>query len=88
MYNLSVTFLTLIFCLTARLSIAQQTAADYFNEGVQKSTAKDYPGALQAFTTAIILNPENAPSYYNRALAKISLNDIQGLTWISTKLSN
>lgn len=55
-----------------QLSFAQQThkATDYFNDGLQKSAAKDYPVALHAFTMSILQNPENGPSYYNRALSQ------------------
>ncbi|GAB3022730.1 hypothetical protein GCM10027185_21090 [Spirosoma pulveris] len=57
-----------------QLSFAQQTqkATDYFNDGLQKSAAKDYPVALHAFTMSILQNPENGPSYYNRALTKLA----------------
>ena len=79
--------LVLRSCLIAALCLpavvfgqGTPTASDYFNEGIQKSNAKDYTGALQAFTTAIILNPENAPSYYNRSLAKISLRNATKIT--------
>ena len=66
----------LLLGLLVSVANAQQTAADFFNEGIAKSNAKYYPGALQAFAASIILNPENAASYYNRALTKSSLNDL------------
>ena len=57
---------------------AQQTAADFFESGINKSKSGDYTGALQAFNMAITMNPENAPSYYNRGVAKAILQDHRG----------
>ena len=57
---------------------AQKTAAEYFEEGVNKSKSGDFVAALQAFNLAITMSPENAPSYYNRAMAKANLKDHRG----------
>jgi Flp pilus assembly protein TadD len=62
-------------CLTiiSAPAVAQQTAADYFESGITKSKANDFTGALQAFSMAITMNPDNAASYYNlRPISKIT----------------
>ncbi len=69
-------FATILACST--ILKAQRTAAEYFEEGVNKSKTGDFVAALQAFNLAITMSPENAPSYYNRAMAKANLRIQQG----------
>lgn len=51
---------------------------DVYNErGLSKRMLKDYNGALEDFSTAIILRPKNNIYYFNRGLAKIDLNQTE-----------
>ena len=69
----------LLTALYSSVSFAQAplTATDFFQEGIQLKNKKDYVGAVRAFSASIELAPLPA-SYYNRALVKSSLNDLQG----------
>jgi len=46
-----------------------------FKAGKAKTRLHDYHGAIQDYTKAIELNPENAEAYHNRGKAKIFLRD-------------
>lgn len=51
----------------------------YLNEGAAYIFLKDYPNALEALTTAIGLQSSDLhAAYYNRAIAKEKLGDVQG----------
>lgn len=51
---------------------------DVYNErGLSKRMLKDFIGALEDFSTAIILRPKNNIYYFNRGLAKIDLNQTE-----------
>ena len=55
-----------------------QTADEYFNRGFDKSNLEDYRGAIDDFSKAIELNPNDGGAYYNRGLAKEALEDYRG----------
>ena len=50
----------------------------YFKKGVRKISFKDYLGAIDDFSKAINLSPENNRAYFERAKAKKAINDYQG----------
>ncbi len=50
----------------------------YFNRGNAKFKSKDYKGAINDYTNAIILNPKDEQAFFNRGLAKSDLKDYQG----------
>jgi tetratricopeptide (TPR) repeat protein len=50
----------------------------YNNEGVKKADEGKYKEAVEYFTKAIELVPEDSLSYFNRATVKINLGDILG----------
>ncbi|WP_218082224.1 tetratricopeptide repeat protein [Anthocerotibacter panamensis] len=48
-------------------------------QGTDRFDRKDYQGAIEAYTQALSLNPNNALAYYNRGSARaISLQDYTG----------
>ncbi len=55
-------------------SIAQRSAAEFFEDGNSKARSGDFADALQAYSGGIAMNPDHAPSYFNRDLA-IELNN-------------
>jgi tetratricopeptide (TPR) repeat protein len=48
---------------------------DYYQQGLEKSRAKDYAGALEAFEMALIARPSSAEIYYRRGLVYFDLGD-------------
>jgi tetratricopeptide (TPR) repeat protein len=50
----------------------------YYNSGVKKSQMKDYQGAIDDFTEALKYNPQDIDALYNRALLRLTLNDLTG----------
>ena len=48
---------------------------EYHNKGNAKVNLGDYRGAIQDYSKAIELNPNNANAYYNRGNAKSALGD-------------
>jgi len=55
-----------------------QTSDAALKKGQTKYDAKDYKGAIAAFTKAITLNPKNATALYYRASSKQNLQDYKG----------
>ncbi|MBD2300414.1 tetratricopeptide repeat protein [Nostoc sp. FACHB-190] len=45
-----------------------QTATNWFLQGIQKVNQQNYPGAISDFTQAIQINPQYAEAYYQRGL--------------------
>ena len=50
----------------------------YYNQGVEKHDVGNYQGAIDDYTKAIDVDPQNAYAYYNRGKAKYDLLDYQG----------
>ncbi len=50
----------------------------YFNQGVEKIDEGNYRGAIDDWSKAIEINPQDADAYYNRDIAKTNLGDYQG----------
>jgi tetratricopeptide (TPR) repeat protein len=53
-------------------------AKTFIDSGIAKAKSKDYLGALQAFDTAIRIEPENANAYLERSKVKSTLKDHKG----------
>ena len=64
---------------------ANPLARQYFNQGVEKYQAGNYQGAIDDWSKAIEINPQNATSYYNRGYAKYKLQEYQGAILDYTK---
>ena len=62
--------------LLSTQAIYAQSADTYFNNGNEKSRSGDFLGAIDAYSKAIQINPQDFKSFSNRALAKAQLNDI------------
>ncbi|MEB3166740.1 MAG: tetratricopeptide repeat protein [Cyanobacteriota bacterium] len=58
--------------------VAQLTAIDAYNRGVDQARAGNLRGALALYTTAISLNPGLIEAWYNRGLVKDKLGDPAG----------
>jgi tetratricopeptide (TPR) repeat protein len=48
--------------------------SEYYQQGLEKAQAQDYPGALAAFEMALISNPNWAEVHYRRGLVYFDLN--------------
>lgn len=55
-------------------------AAEFINKAQTYLEKNDYPHAVLAYTQALDADPKSAESYTGRALAKASLDDIEGAT--------
>ena len=53
-------------------------AEDFLLQGNEKYKKRDYQAAIQAFSQAIVLNPNYAQAYNNRGIARRTLGDSQG----------
>ena len=58
--------------------MAQVTAIDFYNRGVQKYNAGDLRAALVDYSTALSINPGLVEAWYNRGVAKSKLGDNAG----------
>ena len=58
-------------------TIVQISADVYFQEGVKKARRGDYQGAIEDFTQALRLNPQDAIAFNNRGLAYANQGDYQ-----------
>jgi tetratricopeptide (TPR) repeat protein len=78
--NLGSTFLfTLIVILISLFSPSFVISLKDFNSiGLAKVKGYDFKGAIDAFSQAIIFNPQNNDYYFNRGNAKVSLKDYTG----------
>ena len=54
------------------------TAADYLSRGNAKFDAGDYDGAMEDYTQALRLKPDDALAFYNRGVTKAKLGDYRG----------
>ncbi len=62
-----------VLALPAQTIVAQSNVEAVFQQGIDKLTAKDYQGAIEAFTNLLQQNPKDAEAYYNRGLAYAQL---------------
>src|SRR4028119_1862952 len=73
---------TPVFAISAKVpsaAVAAGTKAENFLiQGNEKYKKGDYQGAIQAFSQAIVLNPNYAQAYNNRGSARRTLGDSQG----------
>ena len=60
-------------------------ADEYYYRGLEKGVYGDFRGAIQDFTKAIDINPNDANAYYYRGLAKSDLDDFRGAIQDFTK---
>jgi len=58
--------------------VAGAKAENFFIQGNEKYKKGDYQGAIQAFSQAIVLNPNYAEAYNNRGSARRTLGNSQG----------
>ena len=56
--------------LAKELGSTREAAEAYINRGIAKTELKDYEGAIQEYTKAIELNPQDAEAYFGRGNAK------------------
>ena len=49
----------------------------YFNRGVILQIKKNYKAAIRDYSQAIQIDPSNPKLFYNRAIAKMSLNQME-----------
>jgi tetratricopeptide (TPR) repeat protein len=59
--------------------------SEYYQQGLDKARAQDYPGAIEAFEMALISNPNWAEVYYRRGLVYFDLNDLMAAVADYTK---
>lgn len=57
---------------------SQLTDLDWFDQGLYKQKKGDNQGAIEDYTKAIQLNPNNATAYNNRGFVRLSLGDNRG----------
>jgi tetratricopeptide (TPR) repeat protein len=70
-------FLTIVsFCFV--MLAKSQTAVEYLNSGVAKSNEKNYTGAIEDYSKAILVNAGYQLAYYNRGLDKSKIKDYEG----------
>lgn len=72
-------------CIKGDESVRLVSADEYILRGNTKYTARDYPGAIQEYSSAIAINPRYSLAYSNRGLAKYYLNDFQNAITDFTK---
>ena len=63
--------------LTTQAAFAQ-TANDWFDSGLAKAKRGDYQGAIDDYTRAIQINPNDAKAYSNRGIVLEIVGDLKG----------
>ena len=64
--------------LNQKSQLSKKTQIFHNIAGIKKSEMGEYEAAIQHFTKAIRLDPNNAISYFNRATLKVRMGDIEG----------
>jgi tetratricopeptide (TPR) repeat protein/S1-C subfamily serine protease len=54
------------------------SATAFFQQGMVRNEAQDYPGAIREFSKAIALQPNNVVAYLMRSSARLRIQDFQG----------
>ena len=69
-----------VLALGSALNVARANTSfhQYANQGVKRYNSGNYRGALDAYTKAIEIEPQNAALYSYRGDAKRNLKDFQG----------
>jgi tetratricopeptide (TPR) repeat protein len=68
----------MMISLAAFSQTFNKNARDSFEKGSQKVASKNYAGAIEDFTNAIIADPGFKQAYENRGVAKFYLDDFNG----------
>lgn len=58
--------------------VAQNSADEFFDQGLTKSKQGDFQGAIEDYTAALKINPNFSLAYNNRGNARSRLKDYQG----------
>lgn len=64
--------------LLASFFLTQPTAEEFFKAGMERSEAKNFEGADEAFTLAIEQNPNMQLAYFHRAIVRFNIADFSG----------
>ena len=67
--------LAALMFLAPNLTSYAQTADEYFKEGISRMSSRDFRGAIDSFSKALELNPEDALAYGNRGGARALLGN-------------
>ena len=70
-----VNLVTSAFIIFHDEKINAESAQFFFNSANYKLDSEDYKGAISDYTEAIKINPKDGDAYFNRGLAKQSLED-------------
>src|SRR5271154_3400910 len=71
-------FAILAFCALGAPLMHAQTSNDLRVQGDEKYHARDYDGAVAAYSEAIRLDPTNSVAFTNRGSAKKAKGDLDG----------
>ena len=66
-----------VLAMPAQTIVAQNDTEAIFEQGINKLSAKDYGGAIEAFTKVVQSNPKDAEAYYNRGVAYAQLKQYE-----------
>jgi tetratricopeptide (TPR) repeat protein len=67
-----------IVCLALFVQSCTDDSKELFDQGIAKSSNRDYKGAILDFNKAIAVNPSCYFCYYERGMAKFNLKDYEG----------
>ena len=75
----------IITCLVLIFTGCSQTADEYLSSGKTKIQQGNHKEAIEDFTKALEIDPENADAYYHKGLVKYSLENYKEATEYLTK---
>jgi Flp pilus assembly protein TadD len=58
--------------------VNKETQVFHNISGIEKADNREYGDAIKEFTEAILINPNDANSYFVRATLKVRIGDIEG----------